>query len=323
MSKYYNINGIVTEEPTDISVVLEWNNNFSIISNDNTTEIDFKLISLTHKIADKLFGSVQNLYGILPFKSTVYSYAGVDAEIKISKQEFEKWVNSEKSEETHKLLFYYDFQNLVGSLQNLVQESRLLFCNFYEILNTNSFMLSDKPMQPDILMFASGQLVTNVFSTVNHLFINLASQLDFTTKIAFEIENLPSDFKEYPKLKSNGILYGDSKKIKGFNFNKTLFDRTDEIKLILSLRNEIVHNASFENIPKVYQVFRDNVMIEKFIYIPDTTKGNFDTFKNRNRFFNNEEKLNQKLPELITEFWKKMEMTIDKINTTANNGYKT
>lgn len=313
MSKHYNINGISTDKPTDISIVYEWSNHFSINAKDNTTEIDFNLISLTYKVVDKLFGSVQNLYSILPFKSTIYSYAGVDAEIKVSKQQFEKWVNSEKSEETHKILFYYDFQNLVGSLQNLVQESRFLFCNFFKILNENSFMLSDKPLQPDIVMFASGQLVTNIFSTINHLFINLASQLDFITKISVELESLPNDFKDYPKLKSNGILYGDLKKIKAITFDNTLFERTDDIKLILSLRNEIVHNASFENIPKVYQVFNDNVMIEKFIFIPDSTKGNFDTFKNRNRFFNNEIKLNEILPGLVTGFWEKMETTIDKL----------
>lgn len=313
MSKHYNINGISTDKETDTSIVFEWSNHFSIKANDNTTEIDFKLISLNHKVADKLFGSVQNLYGILPFIPTAYSYAGVDAEIKVSKQEFEKWVISQNSEEAHKILFYYDFQNLVGSLQNLVQESRFLFCDFFKTLNNNSFMLIDKPLQPDILMFASGQLVTNIFSTINHLFINLASQLDFITKIYVELESLPSDFKEYPKLKSNRILYGDSKKIKAITLNNTLFDRTDDLKLILSLRNEIVHNASFENIPKVYQVFKDNVMIEKFIYIPDTTNGNFDTFKNRKRFFNNEVKLNEKLPELVTDFWKKMETTIDKL----------
>lgn len=243
----------------------------------------------------------------------MYSYAGVDAEIKVSKQKFEKWVNSEKSEETHRILFYYDFQNLVGSLQNLVQESRFLFCDFFKTLNENSFMLSDKPLQPDIVMFASGQLVTNIFSIINHLFINLASQLDFITKIFVELENLPNDFKDYPKLKSNRILYGDLKKIKGITFDNTLFERTDDIKLIISLRNEIVHNASFENIPKVYQAFKDNVMIEKFIFIPDTTNGIFDTFKNRNRFFNNEVKLNEKLPGLVTDFWEKMEMTIDKL----------
>jgi len=174
-------------------------------------------------------------------------------------------------------------------------------------------MLSDKPMKPDIFMFASGQLVTNIFSTINHLFINLSSQLDFITKIAVELENLPIDFTDYPKLKSKGVLYGDLKKIKTVNCENTLFDKTDDLKLILSLRNEIVHNASFENIPKVYQVFKDNEIIEKFIYIPDMTNGNFDTFKNRNRFFNNEIKLNEELPKLISDFWRKLEMTIDKL----------
>jgi hypothetical protein len=313
LNKYYNINGIPTDNPTINSVVFEWNNNFSITSNDKTTDIDFKLISLTHKVADVVFGSIQNLYNIIPLKLTLFAFAGIDAEIKVSKQEFEKWIDFEKSEETHKLLFFYDFQNLVGALQNLVQESRFLFCNFYKILNMNSFMLIDKPMQPNMVMFASGQLIINIFSTINHLFINLASQLDFITKIAVELENLPNNFNEYPKLKSKGILYGDVKRIKTINFDNTLFDRKDDLKLILSLRNEIIHNASFENIPKVYQVFKNNVMIEKFILIPDNTKGIFDSYKNRNRFFNNDVKLNELLQTLVPDFWNKMEMTIDKL----------
>ncbi|WP_374099026.1 hypothetical protein PGK76_008280 [Riemerella anatipestifer] len=311
MKKFYNIDGIMSDEKTDKSIVLECSNQFSIFAKDNTSELDLKLISLTHKVAEILFGSVQNLYN-LPL-TIAHSYGGVDAEIKVSKQEFEKWVNSQKSDVTHKILFYYDFQNLVGSLQNLISESRFLFCDFYKTLNINSFMLSSNPMNQDILMFASGQLVTNIFSKINHLFINLASQLDFLTKITFELENLPKDFLEYPKLKSNKILYGDFKRIKSLTFDNTLFDKTDDIKLIICLRNEIIHNASFENIPKVYQQFKQNKMVEKFIYVPDFTNGNFDTFKNRNRFFNNEVKLNEILPKLITDFWSKMETTIDKI----------
>jgi len=311
MSNYFNTNGISTVNKTDLSVVYEWNNNFTILSNDNTSEIDYKLISLNHKVAKALFGSVQNLYNFpLTF---AHSYAGVDAEIKISKQEFEKWINSQKSDDTHKILFYYDFQNLIGSLQNLVQESRFLYCDFYKTLNENSFMIAEEPLQPDILMFASGRFVTNIFSKINHLFINLASQLDFITKISVELENLPYNFKEYPKLKSNGVLYGDAKSIKAFTFEKTVFEKTEDIKLILSLRNEIVHNSSFENIPKVYQLFESGKIIEKFIYVPDTTNGFFDTFKNRNRFFNNEVKLNDILPKIITKFWNKLEEAINKL----------
>lgn len=311
MNKFYNLDGLPSDEKTDKSIVVEWNDQFSIIAYDNTSDLDVKLISLTNKVAEELFGSLQILYNFpLTFAHT---YGGVDAEIKVSKQEFEKWVYSQKSIETHKILFYYDFQNLVGSLQNLVSESRFLFCDFYKTFNVNSFMLSTKPIQPNGLMFASGQIVTNIFSKINHLFINLTSQLDFITKILFEIENLPIDFNEYPKMKSKGILYGDFKKIKSINFENTLFEKTDEIKLIISLRNEIIHNASFENIPKVYQKFEDNILVEKFIYIPDYTNGLFDTFKNRNRFFNNEVKLNEQLPTLIKDFWIRLENTIDSI----------
>lgn len=314
MNKYYNLNGILETEETGNSVLCEWNNRFIIKLNDNTIDIDSKLIELTNKVAEKMFGSQQKLHDILITKSVIFSYAGVDAEIKISKTDFEKWVNDENSEETNKLLFYYDFENLVGSLQNLIQESKFLYCDFYKSLNENSFMLSENPIKPTGVMFASGQLVTTVFSKINHLFINLASQLDFITKISVELENiLPNNFKEYPKLKSKKILYGNLNKINNLDFTDTIFDKTDDIRLIISLRNEIVHNASFENIPKVYQVFKENIMIEKFILIPDSTNGNFDSFKNRNRFFNNEVKLNELLPPLVTGFWKKMEITIDKL----------
>lgn len=313
MTKYYNINGIPGTEESAKSVLYEWNNQFSIKENDNTTNIDFKLIEITQNIAAKMFGSYQDFYNILITKTTIFPFAGVDAEIKISKREFETWLNSESSIENNKLLYYYDLQSLIGSLQNLIQESRILFCDFYKTLNENSFMLSENPINPSGVMFASGQLVTTIFSRINHLFINLASQLDFITKISIELENIPTSFNEYPKLKSKKIQYSNLNKIKNLELSDTVFEKTDDIKLILSLRNEIVHNASFENIPKVYQVFKENKMIEKFIFVPDYTNGNFDSYKNRNRFFNNEVKLNELLPILVTEFWKKMELTIDRL----------
>lgn len=317
MTKFYNINGIPSNEPKPGSVVSEWSNNFWITAYDNTSELDFKLIGITHRLADKMFGSVQRFYEMLPATSMALPYAGIDSDIKVSKTEFENWVKTDKSELTHKLLYYYDFRNLVGSLQNLVVESKILFCDFYKALNENSFMLSDKPMEPDMVMFASGMLVTGIFSRINHLFINLASQLDFITKVFIEFANIPTDYSDYPRMKSNSILYSDAKKIKGISFENTLFERTDDIKLILSFRNEIIHNASFENNPKVHQVFEKNIMVEKFIFVPDNTTGNFDSYKNRTRFFNNEEKLNEMLPDLVTGFWKKLELTIDKLTVNV------
>lgn len=319
MTKYYNTNGITTQKPNTSFWVSEWNNNFSFSRGDNTTDLDFKLISLNHKFADQIFGSIQNFYSKLPYLTTAHSYGGMDAEIKVSKTQFEKWVDNERSEETHKILYYYDLQSLTGSLQNLIQESRYLLYNFYKTLNENSFLIAKNPMKPNMVMFASGRIVTDIFAKINHLFINLSSQLDFIAKIAYEFERLPDDYTYYPRLKSKKFLYGDFKKIRTIDFSQTIFEKDKTIKLILSLRNEIVHNASFENIPKVYQVFKDNQLIEKFILIPDSTNGILDSYKNRNRFFSSEVKLNEELPDLVTGFWKRMEATIDKINTAANN----
>ncbi|MCW3111258.1 MAG: hypothetical protein JWQ09_5764 [Segetibacter sp.] len=315
METFYNNNGLSSTKPTnDTFWILEWNNQFSINSNDITGDLDFALIALSHKLQNKLFGSAQAFYNRLMTKTIWLSYAGIDAEIKISKVEFEKLVNNNKTDETNKFLYYYDVNNIIGSLQNLVQESKYLFCEFYKILNTNSFMLQSKPFENDSLMFASGQLVTNIFSAINHLFINLASQLDFITKICVEFENYPNNFSIYPKLKCKDILYGHANRIKGFTFENTVFEKSDKIQLILSLRNDIIHNSSFENIPKVYQQFKDGEMVEKYILIPDSTNGNFDTFKNRNRFFNNDIKLNEILPVLIFEFWNKLMATIKLVN---------
>lgn len=311
MDTFYNKSGISSTKPTnDDFWILEWSNQFLINAKDISGDLDFALIALTHKLQSKLFGSPQAFFNELMTRETWLSYAGIDAEIKISKVEFEKLVIHNNTEETNKFLYYYDVNNIVGSLQNLVQESKYLFCEFYKILNVNSFMLQPKPFEEDSLMFASGQLVTNVFSTINHLFINLASQLDFMTKVCVEFENYPTDFTSYPRLKCKDIIFGDAKRIKYVPFNNTVFEKTDKIQLILSLRNDIIHNSSFENIPKVYQQFKNWEMIEKFILIPDTTNGHFDTFKNRNRFFNNDVKLNEILPDLIFEFWNKLMTTI-------------
>ncbi len=312
--QFYNINGIPAEKATsDEFWVLEWSGQFSINKRDITPELDIELIRIGHLVAERLFGSVQKMYDGLMRRSTWLAYAGLDAEIKISKTNFEKLVQDEKGEDTHRYLYYYDYQNIIGSLQNLVQESKFLLCEFYKIFNLNHYMLAPQPIDPDGLNFASGLLVTTTFSRINHLFINLASQLDFITKIIYELEHMPTDFSSYPKLKCRGILFGDHKKFRDFDITGTVFEKNVGINLILNLRNEIVHNASIEGNSKVYQLFESGKMIEKFILIPDTTDGNFDASRNRNRFYDNDTKLNQVLPELVCTFWEKMMVTVKKI----------
>lgn len=212
--KFFNKNGIPSAKPIEDFWLVKSFHNISISDNYKIPDIDTSLMKLSNKISEKLFESTNEFYKILSILPMFYSYAGIDAESSISRNDFEKLLNSSKYSINYKIIYYFDIENLVSSLRNLSAESYHLFCNFYEILNENSFVPEMHPPKSNTVMFSSGKLVTNIFSCINHLFINLASQLDFITKIAYELENKANDFSLYPKMKSNGILYSDSKKLK-------------------------------------------------------------------------------------------------------------
>ncbi|WP_294214708.1 hypothetical protein [uncultured Chryseobacterium sp.] len=317
---FYNVNGIPSESPPEEKFFITENivKDFIFKEGDLTFQIENICIRLRNKIAISIFGKVENLHflnscPIFPFAA----YAGIDAEIKISKQEFEKIYGKIQDKETlNKLLYYYDVENLIGNVQNSVLETKYLVGNFYKLLNENTFLVAENYTTVENgIQYASGPIVVNITSIVNHLFINLYSQLDFITKLAYEIENLNLDFKNYPKLKSKDVLYGDQKKIKLANLPNSLFELSNNIKIIVYLRNEIVHNASIDSIPKVYQVIKDKKIVEKYLLLPDFENGTIQVYKNRRRFFNDDFKLNEILPKMITDFWKRSKLTLENIET--------
>lgn len=325
--QFYNTNGIPSLKPEQDFWITNNEVDFVININDITEDIDMNCIMLQHEIGNIIFDGIEKLYSKQAGMPMWVPFAGIDGDLKVTKEQFETLINnSGESKELNKLLYYYDVSNLIGTFQNSVQETRTLFCQFYEELNTKSFMLTSRPIESNGVMFASGRLVTSLFSKVNHLFISLYSQLDFLAKITYEVENLQSNFDTYPKLKSAKILFGDSKKTKLHELENTVFEKSvKNIKLIQTLRNEIVHNASLENISKVFQHFKNNKMIEKFIFLPDfDDDGIIKTFKSRKRFFGMDIKLNLILPELIFDLWERQLETINELKkTVGNNVYKT
>lgn len=315
---FYNIDGIPSTIP---------NNNAFFIVETKTGELLFKEGDLTHKIeraciklrnllAKKIFGSMEIYHQFLA--APIYpiaSLAGIDAEVTVSKEEFEKFTKTiNDNVSLNKLLYYCDVENLISTLQNSVLETKYLVGEFYRTLNKNNFLVNEGVFTIENgIQYSTGPIVTNITSLVNHLFINLYSQLDFVTKIIFEFENIQTNFDIYPKLKSKNILFGDAKKT---SFNKkpdTIYEMTDNIRTIMYLRNEIVHNSSINSIPKVYLNINNKKIIEKFILIPDFQEGLIQTFKNRKRFFNNNTKLNKIIPSIIDDFWNKLINTLKQI----------
>jgi len=311
---YYNLNGIPSAAPVEENYFVVFNgHDFSLKDGDLTYDIDGLCVRLHHAFADKIFGSVQEYYKLMPYLNALITSAGLDPEANISKDDFATLVLKLETNETfNRLMYYHDCKNLISTLQNSVSETKYLLGKFYETLNRNSFLLSEIIQQPETVIMASGIVTTNIYSIINSLFINLYSQLDFISKTIYEIEHIVTDFKKYPKLKSSKILFGGANQTSLYNVPDTLLVPSNPtIKTIVNLRNELVHNASFENHPRVYIVIKEERVVEKFILLPDMEEGNIKSFRNRNRFFHDEVKLNEILPELIKDFWKKLKYTLD------------
>ncbi len=317
---FYNLNGVPIENPeSDDFWIKSFGNIISLKEGDSTYDIESICLELHDLLVKLIFGNIEKYYSILPSVSEMIFFGGIDSECKISKEQFEKLVSLIDGEEIfNKLLYLYDCRNLISTLQNSVIETKYLFGQFYKILNENSFLLDQKPLNPCGVQFASGFITSNIFSVVNSIFINLYGQLDFITKICFEFENLSNDFSKYPKLKSSNILYGDKKKLSLNNIEGSLFESCENIRIITTLRNEIVHNRSFDNLPKVYQVFEKSNLIEKYILLPDFENGTLKTYKNRRRFFDLDIKLNLILPSIIIDFWTRTHTTLVKLKEAAN-----
>lgn len=211
--EFYNIDGIPTSKPLRDSfyIIKHSNGELGFSENDHTFDIEKICIQLRDILAAKIFGSVREYHTYLTMPIFPFaSQAGIDAELRISKEDFEILVNNiEDKARLFRLLYYFDVENLIGTLQNSVMETKYIISEFYRFLNNNSFLIHENHfVVKDGIQFASGPIVTNITSLVNHLFVSLYSQMDFVTKIIYEIENLHTEFVSYPKLKSKDVLFG-------------------------------------------------------------------------------------------------------------------
>lgn len=318
----YNSNGIIEDlslqeiQEKEFYLLETSKSDFSYPFSDKIFEIESLCFKVRLSIARKIFGDELEYYNIIENPlGFICSKAGIDSDINISKAELQEFIQDyEDKEMIHKILYYFDIENILGTIQNSLVETHFAFSEFYRQLNINTFLIGEEPLQQNGLQFASGAIVTNITSLVNRIFICLYSILDFTTKLCFEVENIQSEFTNYPKLKCKDILIGDAKKVSFISKENTIFNRTEFRKIIEYLRNEIVHNASIDSIPKVYTLIENETVIEKFILLPDFNSGIIETLKNRKRFFKQENKLNELLPKIMEDYYSRLHQTISEIN---------
>ena len=78
------------------------------------------------------------------------------------------------------------------------------------------------------------------------------------------------------------------------------------------MRNLVIHDGLLDDMPKVYKVVEGERAIEKFVLMPDRTDGRLDRYRNRALFYNQEDKINLRLPRLISQFQVKQLATLQR-----------
>lgn len=279
-------------------------------------ELDSVLVSLYDKFRDLFFDDTTAYYGELSLMPLFVQDAGQNSECSWTVEFFNKVMQEEKIKEIpniYKHLYLVDCQFLIGTIQNLLSGMEAAFVSYYTQISEIGNDL--KPSSEDVTMYQISQAVTSVSTSLENYFIKAYSILDMLCKIAYEFQFLQKDFSSYKKLKSADVLWGARKNLTINNVFGTIFEKCDLINAIESLRNEVVHNGSWELNPKVFVTFKSGLIAERFMLFPDIVQGHLATAKNRRHFFGNGIKVNDVLPKIHTSYQQRILYTVTWLNS--------
>lgn len=228
--------------------------------------------------------------------------AGHAQECCMEKSVFEKLVKENNNYVTNKYLYFQDCDALLFALQNRFTIVRTLIEEVYKQLSRHADM-EEGTFNAAII---ADDTSIHTHACLNSLIINLASSCDIMTKVAFELEAIPSlDFSKYPKKVSANILYGKCTNLPdALKQPNTYFaqPRPVAIKRIETLRDELIHNGSLDYFYNVYSVMLEEEFLE-FVLCPDMdSDGQFVSYNGRKKFYSKDCKtFNEELPLMVSD----------------------
>lgn len=288
------------------------------------TEYTYFGDSILGKLNDSLvilYDTMRDLF----FKDTIQYYkeqsvmpifvteAGQDSDCPLSSKNFSKLLSDNQFNylpNFYRHLYLADCQLLIGSIQNLLESMEYSFVNYF----TNICDIVTPCSAPDTVMIDMSPSGRNVISFVENYFIKSYAILDRFSKLAYEFESPMTDFSKYNKMISAKILWGDRKNLSIKDKRGTLFEQCDLTKIIEALRNDVIHNGSWELNPKIFIVFKNGQITERFALFPDIEQGHLATVVNRKHFFNHSNKINDILPQIHINFLSRTFNTVEYFN---------
>lgn len=281
-------------------------------------ELDIELVRLYETLQDLYFECSENYYSDIYLQPVWVQGAGQNSYFDISAETFRDFLCNESSAgipNLYKHLYLADCQFLVGTIQNLLSGIEDAFIRYYITLASLNIddICHETPNSTIYVMSATSRCASSILETY---FTKAYSILDILCKICYEIQNKNEEFSSYRKIKSAKILWGDRKKLLINSSPRTLFESCELVRIIESLRNEYVHNGTWELNPKIFVHFNNNVIEECFMFFPDMEQGRLTTIKGRKHFFSKGIKVNDVLPSIHAESKNRLLNTIKLLNGT-------
>lgn len=312
---YLNLNGVPSSNPPEEGQIYftrmpdgSWHNS----QNRLLSSIEDRCQILHEAFKGAIMDGVK--YSELIYEVPAFiGVAGHNSESALTKDNFDSRVNKELDfSEKNRFLYFYDCQHLITSIQECSKEIEQIMGEFYFSFNCENFFYP--PMRfPDGIRYSSSPVTTKLFSYLSFIFIRMHSLLDYMVKVAFEAEHVRRDFSHYPRLSSANLQYGDRKRVSISSKAETLFETCEFMTAVEVVRNHVIHDALLDDMPKAYERIENGASVEKFILFPDMTKGRLDRFGNRTLFFGCEDKINLRLPSILSEFQERQINTLNYI----------
>ena len=282
-------------------------------------DLDGELVLLYDTLRDLYFNDTKSYYREFESLPQFVIQSGQNSDFPIDTEKFKELINefTKTNSNINRYLYLVDCQYLVGTIQNLLSGMEDCLCNFF--VNLSQVDVLERNIWTNTIVSVSSYQSRNLSALLETYFTKAYSILDVLCKIAFEIENPNKDFTTYKKLRCAKVLWGDRKRLNMKNTPKTVFENTDTVKMIEAIRNEVVHNGTWELNPKVFVSVDDGEIKERFMLFPDFREGHLDTVINRRHFFSGNIKVNNILPTIHTEYLQMILNTVKHLNSFEKN----
>lgn len=310
--KFLCSDGIIREKKPTFLKYLRYNKKFQMWSNDEYEKYQ-EVTDICIFIANAFFNKIgeQDPY-VIEFQSkNLHIFdCGLTSESNLTKEKFSETLDKLHNEygvprETiNGSLYISDARFLIFQIKNCYFEVLSLVSEFYYTLNTESFCDNADEVKTSITR-NTGYQSNKLHSISNMFFIRIFSLFDYIHKVAFEVTNPVKNFKSYKKMNSSGVTNSRKIYLKA-GIEGTLFEESKTKIYLRTIRDQIIHDGFLDEYCQVYKKWSHGELMEKFILLPDTEKGQFLKCKSRHLFYGRDNKTNIIILDIMKEITERL-----------------